>query len=450
MKRRSIVILAVSFSVVLAAGVALAQVGAFAPTFGELQTEVTAGDFGLGALDPEAPAASTLPQEEATQDTEEPPAEEVETPDASTDEPKDEPVDKPATEPAEEPKEEPVDTTPPKLTITAPDDGAHFGEKTLKYRGMTEPGARVFAGEWEADVFENGEWHIVLILSPGKNLTTFKAIDAAGNVATATVAAYLDVTDTKFTAYQKYGTNSSPWEKFHGTAAPGTVIELMSKYGNARMVTEGHEWYLKLHFEGLTEATTFPIVLESSTGQRMEFSFTFEPKVVDFSASQKYGTNSYPWEKFHGTAMPGTVIELSSDFGNARIVAEGYEWYLKLHFEGLTEATTFPIVLHASTGHVMEFSFTYQPKPIEFTAYQKYGSCSEPEPYDKYFGTATPGTTVTVSSDYGSGSTVAAANGEWLVRVYFTGAPTGVPFTVTVSDSEGHSKMFEFVSYADK
>jgi hypothetical protein len=259
---------------------------------------------------------------------------------------------------------------------------------------------------------------------------------------------YLDVTGTSFTAHQKYGTNSSPWEKFSGTAAPGTVIELLSKYGNARMVAEGHEWYLKLHFEGLSGATTFPIVLETSTGQRMEFSFTFKPKVVGFSANQKYGTNSYPWEKFFGTAMPGTVIELSSDYGNARMVAEGYEWYLKLHFDGLTGPTTFPIVLHSSTGQVMDFNFTYQPKPIEFTAYQKYGSCSEAEPYDKYYGTATPGTTVNVTSAYGSGSTVAAANGEWLVRVYFTGATPGVPFPVTVSDSEGHFKTFEFTSFA--
>ena len=45
---------------------------------------------------------------------------------------------------------------------------------------------------------------------------------------------------------------------------------------------------------------------------------------------------------------------------------------------------------------------------------------------------------------------MAATNGEWLVKVFFTGAPVGEPFTVTVSDSEGHVKTFEFTSYADK
>jgi hypothetical protein len=443
MKRRPIVILAVSFAVVLAAGVALAQVGAFAPNSSELseKTDSVAADLVLLSQDPEVPPPAKAPTEKA----------EVKTPAPAKETPKDVELDKseePADEPKEEPKEEPTDTTPPQLTITSPEDGSHFGEKKLQYSGVTEPGSRVFAGEWEAEVSADGQWHIVLVLSPGKNITTFRAKDAAGNIAKATVIAYLDVSDTKFTAHQKYGTNSSPWEKFSGTATPGTVIELMSKHGNARMVTEGHEWYLKLHFEGLVEATTFPIVLETSTGQRMDFTFTFKPKVVEFSANQKYGTNSERWEKFLGTAMPGTVIELGSQYGNARMVTEGYEWYLKLHFEGLTGATTFPIVLHTSTGVVMDFMFTYQPKPIGFSATQKYESCSDPEPYNKYYGTATPGTTVTVTSHYGSASTVAAANGEWLVRVFFTGTTHGEPFVVTVSDTEGHVKTFQFVTYA--
>lgn len=438
MKHRSAVILAISFVVVLAAGVALAQVGAFAPRFAELsqKTEVATGDLVLLPEDAE-PSKAPAEQEQLERVT---PTKEI---------PKDvEKPDQPTEEPKKEPVEEPSDTTPPKLVITSPTDGAHFGEKTLKYSGVTEPGARVFAGEWEADVFDSGEWQIVLVLSPGKNITTFRAKDAAGNVAKTTVAAYLDVSDTKFTVYQKYGTNSEPWEKFSGTAAPGTKIELLSKYGNARMVTEGSEWYLKLHFEGLTGATSFPIVLETSTGRRMEFSFTYKPKAVEFSAYQKYHTNSDPWEKFSGTAMPGTVIELGSKYANARLVTEGYEWYLKLHFEGLAEATTFPIVLHTSTGIAMDFMFTYQPKPIEFSATQKYESCSDPEPYNKYYGTATPGATITVTSDYGSAGTVAAGNGEWLVPVFFTGATHGAPFLVTVSDSEGHSKTFEFVTYA--
>ncbi len=441
MKRRPIVILAVSFAVVLAAGVALAQVGTFAPSFSDVAEETASADSVPPVKDPKVPVA-----EKASGDAEKTPEEEEPAREKPKDIELDEPA-KPAEEPTEESAEEPADSTPPKLVITSPKDGAHFGENKLKYSGVTEPGARVFAGEWEADVFDNGEWQIVLILSPGKNITTFRAQDEAGNVAKATITAHLDVSEKEFSAHQKYGTNSDPWEKFSGTGPPGTVIELLSKYGNARMVSEGSEWYLKLHFEGLQEATSFPIVLEASTGHRMEFTFTYKPKAVGFSAHQKYGTNSDPWEKFYGTAMPGTVIELGSAYGSARLVTEGYEWYLKLHFEGLAGPASFPIVLHTSTGEVMDFSFTYDPKPLGFSAHQKYGSCSDPEPYDVFFGTATPGATITVTSDYGSGSVVAGEKGGWDLKVYFTGATPGQPFVVKVSDSEGHVKKFEFVSY---
>lgn len=448
MKRRPIVVLAVSFVVMLAAGVALAQVGAFAPGFAELTEE------------PDSAASDSLllaPAKDPTVPTTKgPTAKEI----AGEDDPKTEPISKvepekvrePVGVPEEKPVVEPTDTTPPKLTITSPINGAHFSEKKLAYTGMTEPGARVFAGEWEADVFDNGEWHIVLVLSAGKNITTFTAKDQAGNRTKATVTAYLDVTDPTdqtFSAHQKYGTNSEPWEKFSGTAAPGTKIQLISKYGNARMVTDGREWFLKLHFDGLTTATSVPIVLETSTGKRMEFTFHYRPKTVEFSAHQMFGTSAEPWEKLYGTAPPGTVVEVGSAHGNARLVTEGYEWRLKLHFEGLTEATTFPIELHSSTGKVMEFMFTYQPKAVEFTAFQKYGWCSDPEPYDVYYGTARPGSTIIVTTEgHGSASTTAGDSGKWDLKVFFTNTTPGQPFAVTVGDSDGHATSFEFVSRA--
>lgn len=444
MKRRPIVILTVSFVVMLAAGVALAQVGAFAPGFSELAEEsnsLASNSVFLPHLpDPEA-SETTKPATEEQTVKEEPPAKET---------PKEEP-DKPLV-PAGEPKEEPADTTPPKLTITSPADGAHFGEKKLTYTGVTEPDARVFAGEWEAAVLDSGEWNIVLVLSAGKNVTTFTAKDPAGNRTKTTVTAYLDaaeVSDQTFTAHQKYGTSSEPWEKFYGTAAPGTKIELVSKYGNARMVTEGREWYLKLHFDGLKEAATVPIVLESSTGKRMEFTFNYRPKTVDFSAHQMHGTSPEPWEKFYGTAPLGTVIEVGSMHGNARLVTESYEWHLKLHFEGLAQAATFPIELHSSTGKVMEFMFTYEPKAIEFTAKQKYGSCSDLEPYDVFLGTARPGSTITAATEgHGSATTVAGDYGHWDLKLFFADTTPGESFAVTVSDSDGHAKTFTFVSYA--
>lgn len=430
MQRRPLVIMAVSFALVLMAGMAIAEVGAFAPT----------SDDREAVDDP----ATTTTAEEKPEAAFEPAAEGMEIP-------KEKAQDIGATSDTEKlsrPAEEPADT--PRLEITQPGNGEHFADETLKFAGVTEPGARVFAGKYEADVLENGEWHIVLILSPGRNLVTFTARDEAGNTTTATVTAYLDAGE--FTAHQKYGSCSEPvpFDKFYGTGTPGSSVKATSEYGSASTtVKESGEWVLEVVFNGAPYGKTFPVELRDSIGHEKVFVFTSYSKgEVEFSASQKYGVNTDPWEKFFGAATPGTVIEVMSEYGSARVVAEGYEWYLKVHFEGLAGPASFPIVLETSAGHRKVFEFRYQPAPIEFTANQKYGSCREPEPYDVFYGTARPGTTITITSDYGSAATVAGDFGKWDLKVFFLTAPPGVPFPVTVTDSEGHQKVFEFVAHA--
>ncbi len=70
---------------------------------------------------------------------------------------------------------------------------------------------------------------------------------------------------------------------------------------------------------------------------------------------------------------------------------------------------------------------------VAFSATQAYGSCDEPIPYDIFSGTATPGTSVAISSPYGSGSATADGNGHWEKKVEFAGAPKGETFAVTAS-----------------
>ena len=81
----------------------------------------------------------------------------------------------------------------------------------------------------------------------------------------------------------------------------------------------------------------------------------------------------------------------------------------------------------------------------EFTANQKYGSCGEEVPYDKFWGTATPGATVWVESDFGGGVTTANEKGKWEIKVFFPDAPFGEPFTVYVESSDGGFAEFAFV-----
>ena len=84
---------------------------------------------------------------------------------------------------------------------------------------------------------------------------------------------------------------------------------------------------------------------------------------------------------------------------------------------------------------------------ISFSAHQKYGFCGEDPPYDVFSGKAAPGTTVSVTSPYGSGSAVAGGDGHWRVKVHFPSAPLNTPFTVTASDGST-SKEFTFVHKA--
>ena len=78
---------------------------------------------------------------------------------------------------------------------------------------------------------------------------------------------------------------------------------------------------------------------------------------------------------------------------------------------------------------------------VAFSATQAYGSCDEPIPYDIFSGNATPGTTVTISSAYGSGSTTADGNGHWERKVEFPSAPRGETFSVTASGLGGSKTM---------
>lgn len=80
----------------------------------------------------------------------------------------------------------------------------------------------------------------------------------------------------------------------------------------------------------------------------------------------------------------------------------------------------------------------------EFSAHQTYGSCSDSPPYDIYYGTGKPGTEISVTSEYGNGSTTVAENGEWSVKVFFPSAPAHTGFIVKVYHFDGSKKTFEF------
>ncbi len=261
-------------------------------------------------------------------------------------------------------EKEAPDATPPQISILHPTEGQVFEQSKVAYEGTTEPGARVFAGEYEADVDAEGNWRIVLILSSGANTTKFIAKDRAGNTATATVTAILEAPakDVTFTAYQKYGATTEGFEKFWGTGTPGTKITVSSEYGTAATsVGEHGEWLVKLVFQA-PPGTVFAATVRDSAGH----SKVFEVKVLnaavkEFSVVQKYGSCSEtpPYDVFYGTGAPGTVVEIGSPYGSGRtVIGDAGGWDMKVVFEGAPVGVTFDVVLETTAGHRKVFQFT--------------------------------------------------------------------------------------------
>jgi hypothetical protein len=157
-----------------------------------------------------------------------------------------------------------ADVAPPIIEILAPGDGEVFDEPTITFSGITEPGARVLAGPYEASVAADGSWSIKLVLSEGENRAVFTAIDPAGNEAEAVVtpvyrppAPVTTTTKTEseiaaFTANATWIECSSepPYDEYHGTGQPGSRVEVASPYGSGEtIVGPDGRWYVKVTFD---------------------------------------------------------------------------------------------------------------------------------------------------------------------------------------------------------
>lgn len=179
-----------------------------------------------------------------------------------------------------------ADVTAPFIEITSPIDGSVFAQKTIAFAGVTEPGARVFAGSYEADVDADGNWRIVLVLSPGANRATFTAMDAAGNTSSAMVSAVYEPPVEKkdvagFFAENVYGScvESPPFDVYHGKGEPGSTVFVVSEYGSGQ-TTVGAEggWELRVEFPGAPPGKVFAVKVKDSLGRSTIFEFVYAPK----------------------------------------------------------------------------------------------------------------------------------------------------------------------------
>lgn len=289
-----------SLAAVLALGVAVAfAAGPLATVASQTQSD-RPGASGFFAVDDQP---DDKPVEEGVDEPKEEPTEEPSVEGPADETPKlDEPIEEPKEEePAEEPKdEETADTTPPEIVILHPTDGQTFETDRVAFEGEAEPGSRVFAGDWEADVAENGAWRIVLILQPGSNVATITAIDAAGNEGKDRVQVFYEVPkadlpaeppkdeepkDEKpkeeehakdFTAHQLYGScgEDVPYDVFYGTGTPGVTVSVSSDFGSGSTTINEHgEWEIKVEFPSAPRGEKFTVLVTSSDGHVEDFAF---------------------------------------------------------------------------------------------------------------------------------------------------------------------------------
>ena len=313
LSKRSLTIFASTFALVLIAGVAFAQVGTWAPD----------------ALEQDA-AASEVQKVTTTTEAEK----------------EDDKVDETTTTTEVDVKEtttttEAIDNDPPDFAILHPENGQHFEKKEVVFEGKVEPGAKVHAGPFVADVNDDGRWRLVLVLEKGENHILISAVDAAGNESVEDITVYYEApkpkpVDKEFTAHQKWGENDQAEDIFWGTGIAGDKVWIVSEYGTTTTyVNEKGNWEVMAKWHEVPNNTEIGIVIEASNG-RKEFSFyKIGPVEHEFSAHQEYGScdEAEPYDVFWGTAEPGSVIYVESDFGGGqKTVSESGQWEIAVYF----------------------------------------------------------------------------------------------------------------------
>lgn len=188
-----------------------------------------------------------------------------------------------------------ADLEPPPLEVISPEDGTEFEVDAVMFVGKTEPGAKVFAGRWEADVDDSGEWKILLILGEGANTARFTAIDAAGNETTASITVFYapkeapaTTTTTvekekeiaEFSAFATFGScaETPPYDVYYGTGEPGSTVYITSEYGSATVEVNGEgQWEKKVVFEKAPADKGFVVTVKDDFGRKKQFEFIYQP-----------------------------------------------------------------------------------------------------------------------------------------------------------------------------
>ena len=238
--------------------------------------------------------------------------------------------------------------------------------------------------------------------------------DAATAQAAARQAAVLDGLDTaqlvapslQVFSHQSGARVSEEQVQFRGIATAGSVV--IADATVAEIGPYGH-WAVTLSLEPGANLKTFTVTDAAGVTSRESMLVHYAPMPAALTLASA------------STASAGTAAHTST---------------------GTDEAKTARAAQHDKKLGSKDGAAAHE--QAAFSAHQKYGSCGEDPPYDVFSGTAAAGAAITISSLYGSASTVADEHGSWWVTVYFPAAPEGQTFEVTAGDGAS-ARTFSFV-----
>ena len=114
----------------------------------------------------------------------------------------------------------PRDTTPPPISVTSHKDGHTVTQRIITFYGTSEPAAVVSSGPYKAEMEEDGDWELSLVVVDGANGASFEARDEAGNTSSVRIVVHYEESQSTTTQPAPKTTTTQPASKTTTTKAP--------------------------------------------------------------------------------------------------------------------------------------------------------------------------------------------------------------------------------------
>jgi len=332
-----------------------------------------------------------------------------------------------------------IDTTPPAIDITSPDDKSTKNDPLIPVTGTSEPDTMVTivfdegtADEQRVTVTTdmNGDWSVVppAPLADGIHTVSATATDEAGNVATDSVEFIIDTRAPDLAIAQPAEGESTldTTPTIAGTAEPGLTVEVFvdgTKVGEVVADVNG-DWTLELVDELTVGPHTVTATTRDMSGNIANDAVDFTvraplaPVTIDSPADGARVTTATP--TITGTAEPGDVVTVIVDgmnLGEATADMNG-DWSFVIPAENALSEGMHTVQARSGerTSEVVTVTVDTMGPPVMIETPEDGSTINDDTP--TVVGTSAPGQVVTVIIDgIELGQATADANGSWTFEV---------------------------------